>query len=158
MILYVKQENGRYKTAGEDDVIAYGEKIAKERLSDLVINGVTSAVRHLRLTMGILKQEQVRVLFLNSIKRVIAEEIHSTGTENQSAVFPRKIFQSALSHGAVAVILAHNHPTGRCQPSEADKKITELVKKGGELLGIELLDSLIISSYEHYSFAEQREL
>jgi DNA repair protein RadC len=98
------------------------------------------------------KIEQFRVLYLNRKNILIADEIHQTGTVDQSAVFPREIVKSALSHGATAVILVHNHPSGDPTPSDADITLTHDMIRAMEPLGIVVHDHLIIAKTGHTSF------
>ncbi|MBT7463546.1 MAG: JAB domain-containing protein, partial [Bacteroidetes bacterium] len=67
----------------------------------------------------------------------------------------RLIFQTALKASSVAIILAHNHPSGNLNPSEADKKITQKIKQAGELLDISVLDHIILSEESYFSFADE---
>ena len=70
----------------------------------------------------------------------------SHGTVNSSIVDPRSVFIRALLSGATSIILCHNHPSGDCTPSKEDVLLTKRIKEGGELLGIELLDHVIIGT------------
>lgn len=104
--------------------------------------------------MGNLRKEQLRGLYLNSRYQVIHEEIISIGSLTANIVHPREVFQPALEHGAVAVILAHNHPSGRINPSSADLAITQQLIKAGEIMGIDLVDHLIITATRHVSLMQ----
>jgi DNA repair protein RadC len=98
------------------------------------------------------KIEQFRVLYLNRKNILIADEVHQTGTVDQSAVFPREIVKSALAHGATAVILVHNHPSGDPTPSDADITLTHDIIRTMEPLDITVHDHLIIAKTGHTSF------
>lgn len=76
------------------------------------------------------------------------------GTANQCVVYPRHIMQKALHYAATSIIVAHNHPGGGLQPSDADWTLTERLFLIGKLLEIPLLDHLIISSEEVVSLRE----
>jgi DNA repair protein RadC len=104
--------------------------------------------------MGNLRKEQLRGLYLNSRYQVIHEEIISIGSLTANIVHPREVFQPALEHGAIAVILAHNHPSGRVNPSHADLAITQQLVKAGEILGIDVVDHLIITATRHVSLLQ----
>jgi DNA repair protein RadC len=67
----------------------------------------------------------------------------------------RMIMQTALKSNASAIILAHNHPSGNTEPSDADKKITSKIKEAGQLLEIAVLDHLILTSETYLSFADE---
>lgn len=96
--------------------------------------------------------EQFRVLYLNRKNLLIADEVHQTGTVDQSAVFPREIVKRALGLGATAVILVHNHPSGDPTPSDADITLTHELVRAFEPLGIVVHDHLIIAKTGHTSF------
>lgn len=96
--------------------------------------------------IGNSSKEQLRGLYLNSRYQVIHDEVISIGSLTSNVVHPREVFQPAIERGAVAVVLAHNHPSGRLQPTVADVTITEQLIAAGELLGIELLDHLVITA------------
>jgi DNA repair protein RadC len=66
-------------------------------------------------------------------------------------VHPREVFQPALEYGAGAVIIAHNHPSGSLEPSDADLEVTRQLVAAGKILGIDLLDHLIIAASGHQS-------
>ena len=93
-------------------------------------------------------------LYLNGAHEVIAYSILATGTANACPVHPREIFQPAILSGAIAILVAHNHPSGQCEPSSADCAVTKNLKDAGELLNIKLLDHLIITQDGFYSFCE----
>ena len=97
------------------------------------------------------QKEQLRGLYLNSRYQVIYDEIISVGTLTSNIVHPREVFRPALERGAVAVIIAHNHPSGRTEPTLADINITEQLLAAGDVLGIELLDHLVITSAKYTS-------
>lgn len=101
--------------------------------------------------MGNLRKEQLRGLYLNSRYQVIHEEIISIGSLTANIVHPREVFQPALEYGAIAVILAHNHPSGRVNPTAADIEITQQLVQAGQLLGIDVVDHLIITATRHVS-------
>jgi DNA repair protein RadC len=79
----------------------------------------------------------------------------SEGGISGTVVDPKKIFKIALDHHTTGIILAHNHPSGNLTPSEADLKITQNIKQAGTLLEISVLDHLIISGEQFYSFAHE---
>jgi DNA repair protein RadC len=92
-----------------------------------------------------LQKEQLRGLYLNSRFQVIHEEVISIGSLTANIVHPREVFRPALEYGAVAVIIAHNHPSGSCEATEDDECATLQLKEAGQILGIDLLDHLIIA-------------
>jgi len=90
--------------------------------------------------------ERFAVLYLDSLNRAVAFEHHFTGTLAQTNVYPREIVTAALRHGAAGVILAHNHPSGRSQPSPADKALTRTLQAALQLIDVRVLDHLIVGS------------
>lgn len=104
--------------------------------------------------MGNLRKEQLRGLYLNSRYQVIHEEIISIGSLTANIVHPREVFQPAVEHGAIAIILAHNHPSGRINPTQADLEITQQLVQAGEILGIDIVDHLIITATRHVSLMQ----
>ena len=91
-------------------------------------------------------------LYLNGNSEVIAYSIVGTGTATSCQIHVRESFRPAILSGAVSVLMAHNHPSGNCMPSKDDRMVTNQVKAAGELLNIKLLDHLIVTETEHYSF------
>jgi DNA repair protein RadC len=95
--------------------------------------------------MRALSKEHLRGLYLNAHYQLIHDEIISIGTVDANVIHPREIFRPALSCSAVAVILAHNHPSGVLKPSTDDARITRQVKEAGAIVGIELVDHVIVT-------------
>lgn len=104
--------------------------------------------------MGTLKKEQLRGLYLNSRYQLMHEETISVGSLTANIVHPREVFQPAIERGAVAVIVAHNHPSGDIEPTMADLEVTEQLRAAGAILGIELLDHLIVTRDTYKSLLE----
>ena len=105
-----------------------------------------------------LKHEKFHVIFLDKSHQLIDAEVMSVGTIDSATVYPRDIAQRALANCASAVILGHNHPTGRIKPSEADKQLTDVIKKSLKLFKINVLDHIIVGKAQTYSFAEHGQL
>lgn len=95
-------------------------------------------------------QEEFYSLYLNTKNKIVGFEMVSRGTLNSSLVHPREVFKGALLANAHAIILAHNHPSGEVDPSHADKSITEIFRKAGQLLNVEVLDHVIIGCTGRY--------
>jgi len=91
------------------------------------------------------KQEYFVCLTLDGANRLIAKRIITIGTLTSSLVHPREVFADAITDRAASIIVAHNHPSGNLEPSQADKDVTGRLEKAGELLGIKLLDHTIIT-------------
>lgn len=119
----------------------------------LVVRTAKHAFLHLK-SMGVLQKEQLRGLYLNSRYQVVHEEIISIGSLTANIVHPREVFQPALEYGAVAVIVAHNHPSGVLEPTQDDLNATAQLIAAGRVLGIDLLDHLIIAGESYKSIVE----
>lgn len=100
-------------------------------------------------------EEQFWAIFLNRNSKVIATEFISKGTATATIVNTQLIARRAIELKAQAVILAHNHPSGNTQPSDADKKVTNNCKQGLNFLEINLLDHVIITNGNYFSFADE---
>ena len=100
-------------------------------------------------------QEHFIVVALNGAHELIFTKCVASGTINRTVTSPREVFADALKERAVAIVIAHNHPSGQLVPSTDDVKLTERVVKCGELLGIKVLDHLIFTDEGFYSFVEQ---
>ena len=102
------------------------------------------------------KQENMKLLMLNTKSKLIGETNISKGTVNAAIISPRELFIEALVKEAVSIILIHNHPSGDPIPSDSDLLLTKRVKDAGMLIGVELLDHIIIGNNCYISFAEQQ--
>lgn len=100
------------------------------------------------------KQERFIVVSLNGAHEVVAIRVASVGLLNRTLIHPREVYADPLADRAAAVIVAHNHPSGRLEPSREDAEITERLAKAGRTIGIELLDHLIFSWNGYWSFLE----
>lgn len=94
-------------------------------------------------------------LFLDNRHRVICFEELFHGTINGASVHPREVVKKALHHNAAALILAHNHPSGIAEPSEADRQLTRKLQKALALVDIRVLDHVVIGDGEAVAFAER---
>ena len=128
-------------------------RAVREEIADgPVLSSWTRLIDYLRVAMGHNRTEEFRLLFLDSKNRLIADEVQGTGTVNRTAVYPREVVKRALEHGATAIIMVHNHPSGDPTPSRADVEMTEEVRDAGALMGIVLHDHVVISKSGHESF------
>lgn len=116
----------------------------------------TTAVRDwLRLQLATLEREEFVVLFLDNQHRLLAHDTLFTGTINHTQVHPREVVKAALRHNSAALIVAHSHPSGLAEPSQADRQITERLKQALDLVGIRLLDHLVVGGMDVVSFSER---
>ena len=94
-------------------------------------------------------------LFLDNRNQLIHYEELFFGTIDGASVHPREVVKAALHHNAAAVILAHNHPSGVADPSDADRCITSRIKSALTLVGVRVLDHFIVGEGQPVSFAEK---
>jgi DNA repair protein RadC len=86
--------------------------------------------------------------------RLLSFERLFTGTVNEAVVYPRCVVQKALHFNAASIIVAHNHPSGVVKPSYADERVTSDLKKILEIINVKMLDHIVVTLTETYSFAE----
>ena len=116
----------------------------------------SSSVRDwLRLQLATLDREAFTVLWLDNQHRLIAHDTLFLGTINSITVHPREVVKSGLKNNAAAAVLAHNHPSGEAEPSQADRLMTERLKQALDLVDIRLLDHLVVGGMEITSFADR---
>lgn len=109
----------------------------------------------LRLKLAPLDREAFTVMWLDNQHRLIADDILFLGTINSISVHPREVVKAGLKHNAAAAVLAHNHPSGHSEPSDADRRITARLKQALDLVDIRLLDHLVVGGMDIVSFAER---
>lgn len=109
-----------------------------------------------RMRIGSLPNEVFQVAYLDSGYRLLRDGVETLeeGTVDRAAVYPRRVVESALRRGAAALVLAHNHPNGRVTPSEQDKVLTRALVLAAETVGLKIVDHLIVSASESFSFRE----
>ncbi|AOR63317.1 RadC family protein [Pectobacterium wasabiae] len=126
-------------------------RLAKE---DAMLNPEATG-QYLQLLLSRREREVFLVLFLDNQHHVIRHQEMFVGTISSVEVHPREIVREALKANAAALILAHNHPSGKAEPSQADRAITEQIVKACLLMEIRVLDHLVIGHGEYVSFAER---
>lgn len=109
---------------------------------------------YLRLHLGGYEHEVFAALFLDAQNRLIVREDLFRGTLTHTAVYPREVVKRALAHNAAGLILAHNHPSGVAQPSQADHRLTEQLQSALALVDVRVIDHVVVSGAQAYSFAE----
>jgi DNA repair protein RadC len=105
--------------------------------------------------IGELAHEEFWIIYLNNANKIISKFQLSKGGITGTLVDVRLVFKTALSLGAVGLILAHNHPSGTLKPSDSDKLITQKLKNAGEQLDIKILDHVIVTETNYYSFSDE---
>ena len=130
------------------------EALRSEIIGEHVHPGHPLLRRYLLLALGSLSEETLHVLFLDSNGRLVAEEQIARGSVATVSIYPRMIFRRALELGVVAVILAHNHPSGDARPSEEDIRTTQSVFEIGKALDVVLTDHLIVAGSQCVSMRD----
>ena len=103
-------------------------------------------------------QEHFIVVLLNGAMEIMGVNVVTVGLINRTLVHPREVFADAIKQRATAIVIAHNHPSGNIEPSADDMEVTENIRKAGNILGIKLLDHLVFSLDNYYSFLESGQL
>ncbi|MDC9520083.1 DNA repair protein RadC [Pseudoalteromonas sp. Angola-31] len=137
-------------------VLELSQRYMQERCQrDAVFNSPNAVYEYLTLQMRGLQQEVFMVLYLDSQNRLVKDEILFYGTINSASVYPREVLKAALKNNAAAIILAHNHPSGIAEPSQADKLITNKLQQALQLVDINVLDHIIVGGETCVSFAQR---
>ena len=141
----------------EERILAEARSIAQRRLSDRALVRDPRAARELLMLRLLGNPEELfACLFLDNRHRVVACEILFRGTIDGCAVHPRVIARYALQLNAAAVILAHNHPSGVCEPSESDRHITQRNQgRALNVLEVRVLDHFVVGGENVTSLAER---
>jgi len=121
-------------------------------------NSSTIVFEHYRSILKEQKQEHFYCVYLDNSKKIIHEKLLFIGTINYSIVHPREVFKEAYYNSASSIICVHNHPSNNILPSEEDIKMTNNLAKIGMLLGIKVLDYIIVSKDNYYSFLENGDI
>lgn len=141
----------------EEAVIGAALAILESRLREPspCFNSPRAIEPFLRLHLARFDREHFGVMFLDAVGSLIAFEVLFAGTANETAVHAREVLRRALQLNAVAVIVAHNHPSGRAEPSAADERLTARLHQALCLVGVRLLDHWVVGSDGATSFRER---
>ena len=141
--------------ARERGTIDRALEIIGRGLREREVFATPDAVKHyLQLRLGAEQREHFGIMYLDSQHRLIAFQVHFTGTLTQTSVYPREVVWAALQHFAAAVVLTHNHPSGVATPSRADEALTQTLKVALALMDVRLLDHVIVAPGAAVSMAE----
>jgi DNA repair protein RadC len=124
------------------------------REKDLV-NSPGEVVNFARAKLGSEKNEVFLIIYVNARNRMEGFEIMNEGTVDYVVIYPRKIIKQALKYNATRLIVIHNHPSGECDPSAADIRLTESLKKAANVMDILLLDHIVVGGSRYFSFKEE---
>ncbi|MBU1358356.1 MAG: DNA repair protein RadC [Gammaproteobacteria bacterium] len=152
----VKGLGGTAKRAELTAVLEIARRALAERLKKGAVFDSPEAVKsYLQLHLATRPHEVFAVLFLDAQHRLVAFEELFRGTLTHTSVYPREVVTRALAHHASAVILAHNHPSGSVEPSQADEALTRTLKAALALIDVRVLDHVIVARGDSLSMAEK---
>ncbi|NTW21573.1 MAG: DNA repair protein RadC, partial [Nostocales cyanobacterium W4_Combined_metabat2_030] len=135
--------------------IELGKRAFLSRPSDgTVIDSPMAAAAVLSQDLMWQNQERFAVLLLDVKNKLLGTRVITIGTATETLASPRDIFREVIRQGATRVIIAHNHPSGSLEPSEADIELTRQLLAGAEILAISILDHLILGNGTHQSLRE----
>lgn len=153
--LYVQDGAGRYRIASPSQILAATRDAAHTLLDRGPLMDQPESVSNFLVgKLAGLEHEVMAVLFLDSRLKLIRYVEMFSGSLNQAATYPREIVKVGLRLNAGAVILAHNHPSGRADASAADVNITKRLKESLALVDIQVLDHIIIGGTQTFSLAK----
>lgn len=155
----VAEASGAYAQVSDEEVIATALRILSRRI--VRANALTNprvTREYLAMRFAGLEHEMFACVYLDNRNRVIACEELFRGTIDGASVHPREVIKRALVHNAAAVILAHNHPSGVAEPSQADELITLRLKDALALIDVRVLDHLVVADAVIESMAERGRL
>lgn len=145
------------RQAREDRAIYRAMGLLEKRLRKPgeAFNAPRSVRDFLTLSLAGYDREVFSVLWLDTQHCLIEAEHLFAGTLSQTSVYPREVVKRALYHNAAAVIFAHNHPSGRAEPSQSDRLLTNALKQALGLVEVRVLDHFIVAGRDTLSFAEK---
>jgi DNA repair protein RadC len=143
--LQIQEANGEYRSATPEEILHAARKTLNRRFRrGKALTSPNHSKEYLQVQLGPLAHEVFAILWLDNRHQILEFETLFRGTIDGASVYPREVVKAALQHGAAACILAHNHPSGISDPSEADKRITTRLKAALELVDVRLLDHVVI--------------
>jgi len=127
-----------------------------EATAQLQIRSPQDVASILQLEMGLLEQEHLRVVLLNTKNHVLGIRDVYKGSLNTSLIRVGEVFRDAVKENCAAIVVAHNHPSGDPTPSPEDIRVTRELVAAGKLLDIEVLDHLVIGRNKHVSLRQKK--
>jgi len=146
---------GKAKACQLSAAVELGSRVSKCQKNILgKINSPKMVVAFFQEELRHLNKEKFIVVFLNTKNLITSYEVVSIGSLSASIVHPREVFNRAIKKSAASIILIHNHPSGNPEPSREDKTITKRLCEVGDVVGIKILDHIVISDDNYFSFKE----
>ncbi|MGT2964430.1 RadC family protein [Streptococcus acidominimus] len=150
---------GQVKAIEIKAMIELGRRINQsELIVEEQIVGSELLARRMIQEFGSKKQEHLVAIYLDTQNKIISQRTIFIGSVNRSIAEPREILHYAIKYMATSLIIVHNHPSGRVQPSRNDILFTKTLKKSCDILGLILLDHLIVGQSSYYSLREENQL
>jgi DNA repair protein RadC len=147
---------GKTNAFGIKFIHQVARKFLRERmLEGRALHSSDDAFDYLDHSLRGLGHEEFRIIYLNASDMIVDEEAIAVGTATEVPVTPQQIVERAVKHGAVKIMLAHNHPGGTATPSEEDKEITREVVFVCGMMKLRLLEHIIIAPNDHFSFSKE---
>ena len=139
-----------------EEILDYANYILDMRLREPghALSSPSDTRTFLRTHFNGQENETFCVLFLDNQHRMIDYREMFQGTIDSAMIHPREVVKTALRFNAAACIFSHNHPSGKCDPSQADKRITERLKSALALVDVRVIDHMVVGDAEVFSFAE----
>lgn len=146
---------GRVKLVNLKAALELGRRyLAIKRSPGDCLDNVAMTKQYLMERLQDYTQEVFACVFMDTHFRLMSYEVLFHGTINEANIYPREIVKRALALNAAKLILAHNHPSGNCTPSMADKEVTVVIQRALRLVDVELVDHIVIGEAETFSFAQ----
>jgi DNA repair protein RadC len=149
---------GLAKYAQLQAVLELARRAGAEQFARASLCSPDAVKTYLRNKFGCQPHESFVVLFLDVKNRLIDSQEMFTGTLTHTSVYPREVVKAALRRNAAGVMLAHNHPSGVCEPSDADLRLTNALVQALALIDVRVLDHFVVAGTHVHSFAENGQL
>ena len=134
--------------------LSHRRRETNQRALDRILNS-RSVFEIMNPILGHLSHEEFWVLYLNNSNKILAKSQMSKGGITGTIVDVRIVMKQALEHSATSIILVHNHPSGGLRPSKSDTQLTNKFKLAAESLDIKVLDHIIVTEKDYFSFADE---
>jgi DNA repair protein RadC len=149
---------GLAKYAQLQAVLELAHRASREEFARQALCSPDAVKTYLRSRFLCQPHESFIVLFLDVKNRLIDAQEMFTGTLTHTSVYPREVVKAALRRNAASVMLAHNHPSGVCEPSDADLRLTNALVQALALVDVRVLDHFVVAGAQVHSFAENGQM
>lgn len=155
--LWLRDDHGTFVPAGSEQILIAAREVIEQTLPpQQALNRPELIKEFLRIKLNsTLEHEIFGMAMLNSQYELIEYVEPFRGTLTQASVYPREVVKMALKANAAAIVIAHNHPSGTLEPSEADKQLTRHLRETLQMVDVRLLDHILVAGNKALSFAER---